>query len=199
MVCDEGSALLRLFKQIYNLEEDISEDFEYPLSGNIIDSLEAISIKQIDTILNNDIKEINSLDFSTESTVDQNYEDEQQPNINVDDDDDDYDLINVNDPYARPIVKLEIELGTNKLPRFSCACHKTNLAVRKAIKSSKAFVNALAALNNFASKSHQSHELSSIFHDLKSRLSSENLTRWSSSFLLLWSFYKAYKKNCFSN
>jgi hypothetical protein len=164
VICDEGSALLRLFKQVYNLEEDISEEFEYPISGNIIDDLETLSIKQIDTILNNDIKEINSLDFSTESTVDQDYQDEQQPNINVDDDDDDYDLINLNDPYARPIVKLEIELGTNKLPRFSCACHKTNLAVRKAIKTSKAFVNALAALNNFASKKKTTNKVKVTFN-----------------------------------
>ena len=28
---------------------------------------------------------------------------------------------------------MEIELGTNKLPRFQCACHKLNTAIRTAI------------------------------------------------------------------
>lgn len=32
------------------------------------------------------------------------------------------------------IKELKINLGTNDLPRYSCACHKNNIAVRMAIK-----------------------------------------------------------------
>jgi hypothetical protein len=35
----------------------------------------------------------------------------------------------------RAVIKeLKINLGTNDLPRFSCACHMSNIAVRMAIK-----------------------------------------------------------------
>jgi hypothetical protein len=86
---------------------------------------------------------------------------------------------------SSPIHDFNIQLVTDTLPRFSCACHKTNLVNIK--------------LNKFASRSHRSIHLSAIFHDLKSRSRCETLTRWCSSFIMLWSFYKAYKNNCFTD
>ena len=104
------------------------------------------------------------------------------------------------DPYIESIQILdclEIQLGTNRLPRFSCACHKTNIAVRKAIKQSPTLARSLAALSKFASDVRKSIQSSHIFRLNKNRLRCESNTRWSSSFLMLLCFYKAYEKNCF--
>jgi hypothetical protein len=44
-----------------------------------------------------------------------------------------------------PLYELIINLGSNELPRFSCACHKANVAMRIAIKKYKPFYNQLRA------------------------------------------------------
>jgi hypothetical protein len=41
------------------------------------------------------------------------------------------------DENAEPFFELKINLGTNELPRFSSACHKSNIAVRRAISFDK--------------------------------------------------------------
>lgn len=55
------------------------------------------------------------------------------------------------DDYDRnkgtPIENLNINLGSDDIPRFSCGCHKLNLAIRKAIKAHKPLVNILSKLN----------------------------------------------------
>jgi hypothetical protein len=30
----------------------------------------------------------------------------------------------------QPVLQLELKIGSNEIPRFSCACHKLNLAIR---------------------------------------------------------------------
>ncbi len=45
-----------------------------------------------------------------------------------------------------PVKDLEIELGTSKLPRFQCACHKLNIAVRLAIEKSPEISEILKSL-----------------------------------------------------
>ncbi len=94
--------------------------------------------------------------------------------------------------------ELTIKLGSNIIPRYSCSCHKCNITVRKAIKMSKPFARDLRKLSKYAGRVHRSNNLSRIFQELKSKLRNENLTRWDSSFLMLWSFYKAHKKGCFT-
>ncbi len=44
----------------------------------------------------------------------------------------------------------EIKLGTSDCLRFSCACHKNNLAVRSAIQNNKQLANILALLSRYA-------------------------------------------------
>ncbi|RNA21881.1 hypothetical protein BpHYR1_037096 [Brachionus plicatilis] len=93
---------------------------------------------------------------------------------------------------------LNIQIGTNSVPRYSCSAHKINLAVRSSIKSVSAFVKILSKLSNFASSMRRSTVLSYDFSSKKVKLRCENGTRWSSSYLMLVSFFLAYEKNAFS-
>ncbi len=106
------------------------------------------------------------------------------------------------DDYDRnkgtPIENLNINLGSDDIPRFSCGCHKLNLAIRKAIKAHKPLVNILSKLNKANAHFRRVCKLSKIFRNKKCRLRLENLTRWSSSYLLLESVKRAYDKNAFS-
>jgi hypothetical protein len=49
------------------------------------------------------------------------------------------------------ITTLFIEIGTCILPRYSCACHKGNIAVRAAIKNHQDLAKDLKNLSKFAS------------------------------------------------
>ena len=55
----------------------------------------------------------------------------------------------------------------------------------------------MTLLCSFAKKTHQTIKITRIFQEKKNRLRNENLTLWSSSFLMLLCFYKAYEKKCF--
>ena len=92
---------------------------------------------------------------------------------------------------------LTIKLGTIELPRFSCAAHKMNIAVRKAILSHKPLSKMLRKLSKFAASVKHSINLSKIHLSNKCCLRCENATRWSSSFLMLWSYIKAYNSSAF--
>ena len=48
---------------------------------------------------------------------------------------------------------LELEIGSFRIPRFSCSCHKGNLAIRKAIKASDYFSKLLQSLSKQAGRS----------------------------------------------
>jgi hypothetical protein len=96
-----------------------------------------------------------------------------------------------------PINELEIEIGSTKIPRYSCSAHKCNIAVRKSIQQEDAVSNTLVSLSKHASDSRKSNKLSEIHYKTKSRLRTDNKTRWSSSFIMLNSFLKAYDRNAF--
>jgi hypothetical protein len=62
----------------------------------------------------------------------------------------------------RAIIKeLKINLGSNDLPRFSCACHKSNIAVRMAIKK-HSLAKKLKQLSKFAARTRRVIKLSRI-------------------------------------
>jgi hypothetical protein len=84
------------------------------------------------------------------------------------------------------------------LPRFSCANHKLNLAVRHAIKMHQPLCNALKALNSANAHVRRCIQLNSVFRMKKCRLRLENLTRWSSAYLMLESVKKAYDRDMFN-
>lgn len=92
----------------------------------------------------------------------------------------------------------DIEIGDNKIPRYSCACHKANLAVRHAISMHPIGEN-LKLLNNSNNHIRKSVELNKVFLKKKSRLRIENRTRWSSAYLLLESVKRAYDKQLFDD
>jgi len=43
-----------------------------------------------------------------------------------------------------------LNIGNNNCPRFACACHKNNLAVRWAIKNHPVLTRVLAKLSKYA-------------------------------------------------
>lgn len=97
----------------------------------------------------------------------------------------------------QPIKDLEIELGSSRLPRISCACHKINLAVRTAMIKQNQICEILFALNKFINHVKRSFSLNKIFVRLKCRLRLENATRWGSAFLVFESIKKAHNKKAF--
>lgn len=98
---------------------------------------------------------------------------------------------------GEPLTERELELGVNKIPRFSCACHKANLAVRHAI-SMHQIGEDLKKLNTANAHTRKSIELNKVFAQSKARLRIENATRWSSAYLMLESVKRAYDKNLFN-
>ena len=53
---------------------------------------------------------------------------------------DEHDLYLGDRPY-----ELHINLGSNHIPKLSCACHKANVPVRMAVKRHESFCTLLAA------------------------------------------------------
>jgi len=99
--------------------------------------------------------------------------------------------------YLRqPYEKLMINFGSSEIPRFSCANHKLNLAVRAAIAIDIEFTQMLKDLNKANAHVRSSITLNNAFNLQKCKLGLENLTRWSSAYLMLLSVSKAFKKTC---
>lgn len=105
---------------------------------------------------------------------------------------DDYDFT-----LGQLINILNIELGSSKIPRYSCGNHKLNIAVRNAIKGFKILLEHLRSLNQANSHVKRVIQLTRVFASKKCRLRLENLTRWSSAFLLLESVKRAYDRKAF--
>ena len=102
--------------------------------------------------------------------------------------------------YKRtPIKNLGLTMGSDEIPRFCCANHKLNLSVRGAISIHEHLNETLKALNKSNSHIRRSIQLNNAFKDQKCKLRLENLTRWSSAYLMLLSVKKAYDKNMFND
>lgn len=204
VVCDQGSSLLRLFKQNENFlfDECIGSNNHSHGLSNINNSQEE-TLSNVSSILNDDFHALlNSVDDEIEEILDEDEEFIIDEEIESDEECDESVLIRTeeSEEYESEdqVNVLNIELGTNMLPRYSCAAHKINLAVRESIKSCPGFSNILTKLSNFAASIRRSNVLSVNFIEKKAKLRCENGTRWSSSYLMLESFYKAYEKNAFS-
>lgn len=94
---------------------------------------------------------------------------------------------------------LKIQLGSADLPRFSCACHKLNLAVRHAISSHSSIQTTLKRLNSCNVSIRRCIALSTTFREKKCRLRIENETRWYSAYLILESVKSAYDRGGFDD
>lgn len=96
------------------------------------------------------------------------------------------------------LENLTIQMGTSDLPRFACSAHKMNVAVRRAVTSHKPLSKMLRKLSKFSATIKSSVNLSKTFLSKKCCVRCENATRWGSSFLMLWSYIKAYKAGTFN-
>jgi len=104
----------------------------------------------------------------------------------------------VNETF-QPIHELEINLGSDNLPRFSCFNHKLNLVVRSAIARHPSVKDLFKEINKFAVKVRDHRELNDICKELNCRLRIENETRWGSAFLVLEVIKKANDRGAFLN
>ncbi|RNA28431.1 hypothetical protein BpHYR1_011081 [Brachionus plicatilis] len=219
IVCDEGSSLVKLFSQIdfsieeYDIEKNTDEkNFDEPaivdeniyqeneeaqMTENYSDDDSTAEFDKVYKILkmsstDEDIIEI----FQEFQELNYKYEissngvnrsriikNTKKIRINTIEE---YDLTK-----GEPLSEKEVELGVNKVPRFSCACHKANLAVRHAISMHK-IGDDLKKLNLVNSHIRKSIQLNKTFNKSKARLRLENATRWSSAFLM------AYDKELFN-
>ena len=166
---DEGSNMVRLFSQIENstnVEEHLifSDQFEVHNvnSDEESDSTDTDSefeencFEKIDEEIEFSLKEISSLKFSET----QNTEIEDMPVPYDIDFESEYDTTR-----GASICNLEIEIGSDLLPRISCAAHKANISVRASIKNHDPNAKLLKALSKFCATSHRSINITS-FHNL---------------------------------
>jgi hypothetical protein len=98
-----------------------------------------------------------------------------------------------------PVESFEIDIGTSKHARYSCACHKCNIAVRLAIKGNRSLNKVVAKLSKFAAKHKNTLSSVKLCVAKKVRFRINNETRWASVFLLLECFHKAYCRQLFNN
>lgn len=242
---DEGSNLLRLFKQVPDQIESLND----------LDQLNDVPGFYVEDDLEEDENYVSVESDIDLSDTDNNEDDKIDDEENTDDDDDknDYDelydkkkgfrdgnrldeedekellspefienieFINnsssnatvesivplkiYDDNYSYDFTKGELindlflEIGSDKINRFSCSAHKVNLVIRKSIQSSKYVSNFLSSLSKFASTIKKSLENSDKHNKQKSKIHRQNFTRWGSSFKMLFTFYKSYTKGIFN-
>jgi hypothetical protein len=98
---------------------------------------------------------------------------------------------------GQPIKNLELTIGSNDVPRFSCANHKLNLAVRHSLESHRIICQIILRITRQNSHIRNCINLNRNFRINKTRLRLDNVTRWSSAYLVLKSVKKAFDKNLF--
>ena len=91
------------------------------------------------------------------------------------------------------ICDIKLNIGTKIVPRYSCANHKLNLAIKKSIIENPIVEKLFKELSKFASKSKKKLEISRLMRNKKSKLRTDNKIRWGSGFLMLSTFIKAIK------
>ena len=170
VICDEGAALVKLLKQIFNSAklndgEEVNDDIlEYVVEENENENDSSIqSIKEFDNdneiqeILE-DIKPLENLNIINDNEI----EEIQNLDEHYDEDDNnEYDLTSGHEL----IDQLHIVVGSNRYPRFSCANHKINIVIRKTIKLDAQLLKIVKKLTKFSSHTHQSvvDSISSVF------------------------------------
>jgi len=208
VVCDEGSSLVRLFSQVSlsdlvknsDGDEDYASDDDDLDEANPADDISSIQKTQIQTFdtveteLDELIIELNRIPYNKNlsSCSDRvNHKDlSEMADLN---DDLIYDL---ND--HKLYIDLQINLGSNDIPRFSCACHKLNIIIHSAIENQGALKDIIKELGKLASKLRNSSQLLDILDEVKCRPKIEQKVRWFSQlYVLLWA-QRAYKKNAFT-
>lgn len=98
---------------------------------------------------------------------------------------------------GKPISKLNINLGTDDLPRYQCADHKLDIAVKTAIKMHPELTKIIQILNKSNNHFKRVCKLSKIFRKKKCRLRLQGKQRWSLVYLILESTKRAFDKEAF--
>jgi hypothetical protein len=150
-------------------------------------------MENLDEELNNITEDINSIDFGETINLVENPQQINFETVNDVNFEDEYNLLK-----GRPIDKLELKIGAKTVPRHSCACHKLNLAIRHSIARHPQLCRILRTLAKSNAHIRRSIKLSRVFRKKKCRLRLENLTRWSSAFLVLESVKRAYDRGSFT-
>jgi len=86
-----------------------------------------------------------------------------------------------------PLKTFKINPGSDEIPLFLCANHKLNLVIRGAIAIHQELTQILKDVNKSNSSVRRSVKLNRAFKNEKCKLRLENVTRWSSSYLMLLS------------
>lgn len=193
---DEGSSMLRLFKPMLNIDEIDNEssliiDLEEAELDDLFDNDESVhDIDEVNLELNEISAELKSNHLIKNKLT--------SSNTNVTSDLNDLFLyeeaLEYNFTKGDLIDTLSLEISTSILPHYCCSAHKMNIAVRRAIKSNLYLVDILKKLSKFAATTKRSINIAKIYIEKKSKLRIENLTRWSSSFLMIETFISAFKK-----
>ena len=130
-------------------QEPDTEDRDYENEEDEFDQATRLNtecnvlFEDIDNGVNDLKREVNDLQFnSVENLADWQYEELNTQDEADQNSDDDYDL-----NRGERVRDLIINLGTNDLPRFSCANHKLNIGIKKAIKNHHHIKRVLRKLN----------------------------------------------------
>lgn len=151
-------------------------------------------IHSVDSEVTESIDDVHTIQFSNKLQFNGRYLDEIRDQVGNE-------VVDISNQYSVEnellFEDLEITIGDNKITRYSCACHKLNIAVRHAI-SQHSLSDILKSLNSSNRTIRKVIELNSVFRNKKCRLRLENLTRWSSAYLMLESVKRAYDRGAFN-
>ena len=207
MCCDEGSSLVRLFGQV---DSSSKEDLDRLDNGSVdvniyadvdvdvenLDSYEDVVVEEIESprnVINGEIEslstELNKIQFSNKISIASTRRELTAKENPIDQESVIYDL-----SKKKLFQDLQINLGSNTIPRFSCACHKLNIVIQSSIENPQELKDVISKLSSFAGTCRNSISISNVFSQLKCRPKIENKTRWFSRlYVLLWA-QKAYLK-----
>lgn len=217
IVTDEGSNLLKLFKQLDSefclfdepLDDEDDEDY--------LDEDESDDDEDSDDDDDEDIEEVNgdeamcldgaNLIILSESPTNQDLVDLSKETrfLNegrapVQEENLDYDYSTEYELKKGEIIEfLELKIRSNMVPRFSCCAHKMNIAVRKSIRATPYVSDLLTKLSTFIKNVRKNIDQSSRHRKKRCKAQRQNFTRWNSSFNMLFSMHKAYERKVFDS
>lgn len=203
---DDGSSFVKAFK----INSDvIKDDFKKSIPSDDNDEVEGESssvspefdneenLRQLDEV-NKEVddlqNELSELEFKHQIDLNIEKNDKNFVEVPITDYDDGqfYDL-----EKGEPIFENAFVIDLQNVRRYSCSAHKANIGVRSAIHQCDTISSILEKLSKFAFDTKKSIALSKVFTKAKSKLKTNNKTRWSSDFLMLESYLRAYMKDIF--
>ncbi|RNA03120.1 hypothetical protein BpHYR1_035864 [Brachionus plicatilis] len=198
---DEGSAYVRLFKQIKIQDEEKSEnenEIENEYDKNTLNNSDSNDLAEHSQwfLQIADDEAVDDFDSNGHSNLVRIYErGGTSDDVELDlDESNEYCFPN----RGEPVKNLEIELGTCKIGRYSYACHKCNIAVRLTINSNNPLHKVIQQLSKFRAKHKNTISSVKICISKKVRFRINNETRWASVFLLLDCFHQEYLRSVFN-